>query len=188
MDAILLVAVLVFAAELGDKSQLVALSFATRFPARSVLLGLLIATAAMQALSVTVGTAVAAVVPERLVALGGGLLFIVFGLLTLQNRTDGVVAGLPSTPARGAVPTVAGAFVAAELGDKTMLASATLAATHGPVVTWIGATGGMFAAAALAVGVGGQLAERVRPEVIRLFAAAGFFAVGLVLVVGALRG
>lgn len=187
MDAILLVAVVVFAAELGDKSQLVALSFATRFPAQSVLVGLLIATAAMQALSVTVGAAVAAVVPERVVALGGGLLFLVFGLLTLRNRPEAVVDGLPSVPSRGVVPTVAGAFVAAELGDKTMLASATLAATHGAVATWVGATCGMFAAAALAVVVGGQLADRVKPEVIRVFAAVGFFAVGAVLVIGVLQ-
>lgn len=188
MDAILLVAVLVFAAELGDKSQLAALSFATRFPVRSVLVGLLIATAAMQALSVTVGTAVAAVVPQRVVALRAGLLFLVFGLLTLRNRAEDAGEGPPGAPARGAVPSVAVAFVAAELGDKTMLASASLAATNGAIATWLGATCGMFAAAALAVVVGGNLADRVPPEVIRVFAAGGFFAVGMVLVVGALRG
>lgn len=187
MQAVLLVASLVFVAELGDKSQLVALSLATRFPGRAVLTGLLIATAAVQALSVTVGTAVAAVVPERVVAGAGGALFVVFGLLTLRGGDEEEDHGLPSVPSRAAVPAVAGAFVAAELGDKTMLASATLAATHGAVATWVGATVGMFAAASLAVVVGTALAERIRPEVIRAAAAVGFLAVGVFLLVDAAR-
>jgi Ca2+/H+ antiporter, TMEM165/GDT1 family len=189
MEAVLLVAALVFVAELGDKSQLVALSFATRYPVRSVLAGLLIAAAVMHAASVTVGAAVASVLPDRAVSITAGVLFLVFGALTLrQDDEDDESDEATASSRRAAVPTVAGAFLAAEFGDKTMLASTTLAATHGALATWAGATSGMFGASALAVAVGGQLATRMRPRVVRLCAAAGFVVVGLVLLAGAVRG
>lgn len=177
-----------FVAELGDKSQLVALSFAARYPVRAVLVGLFVATACMHALAVTVGAAVAAVVPARIVGAGAGALFVVFGVLTM--RAEDAPQGVPSTPVRtrAAVPTVALAFLAAELGDKTMIASGTLAATHGALATWIGATVGMFAASAIAVAVGAHLATRVAPRRIRLVAAAAFVAVGVFLLVGAATG
>jgi putative Ca2+/H+ antiporter (TMEM165/GDT1 family) len=189
MSAIPLVAALVFVAEIGDKSQLVALSFATRYPRRVVLAGLFLAAALMHGLAVTVGAAVAAIVPARAVGVAAGLLFLVFGLMALRSEEDDeedVEVG--TRRGRSGVGTVAGAFLAAEFGDKTMLASTTLAATHGALATWIGATMGMFGASALAVAVGGQLAARLRPRSIRLAAALLFLAVGVVVLVGAIRG
>lgn len=190
MGALVVVAALVFVAEMGDKSQLVALSFASRYPARSVLAGLAVAAAVMHGLSVTIGAAVAAVVPDRVVAGAGGLLFLAFALWTLRRGDDDLDGDVPAVPprARRVVSTVAGAFLAAELGDKTMLASATLAATHGPLTTWAGATVGMVAASALAVALGSRLTSRVRPGVVRGIAALGFVVVGALLLAGALSG
>ena len=189
MSAIPLVAGLVFVAEIGDKSQLVALSFATRYRRRVVLAGLLLAAAVMHGLAVTVGAAVAAVVPARAVAVAAGALFVAFGLLALRSDEDEDEDAVAATGSgRSGVATVAGAFLAAEFGDKTMLASTTLAATHGALATWVGATIGMFGASALAVAVGGHLAARLRPRSIRLAAAGAFLAVGAVVLVDAIRG
>lgn len=79
------------------------------------------------------------------------------------------------------------AFFLAELGDKTMLATITLATTNGLVGTWLGSTLCMVAADALAILIGQQLGARLPERVIRIGAAVLFVAFGLVLIVDGLR-
>ena len=79
--------------------------------------------------------------------------------------------------------TVALAFFLAELGDKTMLATITLATDHGMVGTWLGSTVGMVAADALAIVVGQQLGARLPERVIKIGAAVTFFVFGVLLIV-----
>jgi putative Ca2+/H+ antiporter (TMEM165/GDT1 family) len=77
---------------------------------------------------------------------------------------------------------VAIAFFLAELGDKTMLATVTLATTEGWFGTWIGSTLGMVAADVLAIGVGVLLGKTLPEKVIKIGAAVLFFAFGAVLI------
>ena len=79
------------------------------------------------------------------------------------------------------------AFFLAELGDKTMLATITLATTEGVVGTWLGSTLGMVAADALAVVVGQQLGARLPDRAIRIGAASLFVGFGILLVAEGLR-
>ncbi|HEY7132401.1 MAG TPA: TMEM165/GDT1 family protein, partial [Candidatus Limnocylindrales bacterium] len=65
MDAFLLSFGVIFIAELGDKSQLMALAFATRYPALSVLIAITIATAIVHAGSVLLGATLAAAIPAN---------------------------------------------------------------------------------------------------------------------------
>ncbi len=82
--------------------------------------------------------------------------------------------------------TVGVAFFLAELGDKTMLATITLATQYGWFGTWIGSTVGMVAADALAI-VAGRLLGRKLPERTIRYGAATLFAVsGVWLIVDAL--
>lgn len=74
------------------------------------------------------------------------------------------------------------AFFLAELGDKTMLATITLATTEGLVGTWIGSTIGMVAADALAIGVGAALGRTLPERAIRTGAALSFVVFGLLLI------
>lgn len=80
------------------------------------------------------------------------------------------------------------AFFLAELGDKTMLATVTLATTEAWLGTWIGSTLGMVAADALAVIVGRQLGTRLPERAIRWGAAASFVVFGVILVIEGIRG
>ena len=74
MDAFLLSFAVIFVAELGDKSQLMALTFATRFPALSVLVAITIATAIIHLGSVLLGATVARLIPtNHLDHRGGGV-------------------------------------------------------------------------------------------------------------------
>src|SRR5947209_7001657 len=76
---------LVFAAEMGDKTQLVALAFATRYATRTVLVGVFAATLLVHLLSVGIGEVLGLTVPLFWVQALSGLAFIVFGLWTLRG-------------------------------------------------------------------------------------------------------
>ena len=83
---------------------------------------------------------------------------------------------------------MATAFFLAELGDKTMLATVTLATDHGWFGIWIGSTLGMVAADALAIGVGALLGKRLPEKVIKIGAAVLFFVFGALLLAEAFIG
>ena len=74
------------------------------------------------------------------------------------------------------------AFFLAELGDKTMLATITLATQEGWLGTWVGSTLGMVLADALAIGVGALLGRNLPERAIRYGAAAAFLVFGLLLI------
>jgi putative Ca2+/H+ antiporter (TMEM165/GDT1 family) len=174
----------VFVAELGDKSQLLALAFATRYRALAVLAGITIATVVLLGVSVVVGAVIGAALPTDTISVIAGVAFFGFAIWTL--RADALPPDEPArSPAasRPAIATVAGTFFLAELGDKTMLATITLATDEGLLGTWLGATAGMVAADALAIAVGHQLGARLPARVIRIGAAAVFLVVGVLLVV-----
>jgi len=177
----------VFVAELGDKSQLMVLTLATRFPAWQVLGAITVATALIHLISVLVGGAVAAVLPTEAITVAAGLAFVGFGIWTLRGAADEDERTAVSN-GRSPIVAAAAAFFLAELGDKTMLASMTLAARNGILGTWVGATAGMVAADAIAVLVGATLGRRLPARAIRFLAAGLFLVVGVLLVVEGLRG
>jgi putative Ca2+/H+ antiporter (TMEM165/GDT1 family) len=82
--------------------------------------------------------------------------------------------------------TIGTAFFLAEIGDKTMLATITLATTEEPIGTWLGSTAGMVAADAIAIVAGATLGARLPERAIRLFAAAAFVVFGALLVLAGL--
>ena len=85
MDAFLLSFGVVFLAELGDKSQLMALAFASRYRAITVLIAVTLATLLVHAGSVLLGTAFAAVLPTSLIQVVAGLAFFVFAAWTIRG-------------------------------------------------------------------------------------------------------
>ncbi|MCB0973964.1 MAG: TMEM165/GDT1 family protein [Actinobacteria bacterium] len=166
----------IFVAELGDKSQLMALTFATRFKTMPVLIGITIATAAVHLASVALGSFIGESIPTQPLTIAAGVAFIGFGLWTLRGDTltdEEREAAERST--RSPVWAVAGAFFLAELGDKTMLATITLATDGSLFGTWLGSTVGMVAADALAIVVGRQLGTRLPERGVKIGAAIAFF-------------
>jgi putative Ca2+/H+ antiporter (TMEM165/GDT1 family) len=174
----------VFVAELGDKSQLMALTFATRYRPVLVMVGIAVATALINAISVAVGYGLGLALPTRWIAVAAGLVFIGFAIWTLLDAEED--RDVPARAGHSVVFTVGSAFLLAELGDKTMLATITLASQNGWAGTWLGATLGMVAATAIAIVVGRQLGKRLPERVVRLAAAALFAVVGSWLLVDSL--
>ncbi len=180
MEALLASFGLVFLAELGDKSMLLALAFATRYRPLPVLGGIAIAAFTMMGLSTLIGAALGAALPEQALAIGGGLLFLGFGIWTLRpEKDDDEEAG--ELRSSSVLLGVTLAFVVAEFGDKTMLATITLASTQPALPTWIGASLGMTVAGALAIMVGAVLGARLPERLTRIVAACAFLVFGVLL-------
>lgn len=188
MHAFLLSFGIIFVAELGDKSQLMAMALAARYRPWPVLVGITVATGAIHAVSVVAGGLIGSALPTQAIDVVAGVAFLGFAAWTLRGDSlgdDDVARAARSTSS--AVAAVTGAFLLAELGDKTMLATITLATTEGAVGTWIGSTLGMVAADALAIVVGAQLGKRLPERAIRIGAGASFVLFGLLLIVEGLR-
>jgi putative Ca2+/H+ antiporter (TMEM165/GDT1 family) len=184
VQALLLSFGVIFVAELGDKSQLMAMTFAVRYKFWTVLAGITVATALVHLASVGIGRAVGVHLPTSLINVVAGVAFLLFGAWTLRgDRLSEEEAAKAQRIKRSAFVAVAVAFFLAELGDKTMLATITLATTEGWVGTWIGSTAGMVAADALAIGVGAVLGRRLPEKAVRVGAAALFFLFGALLIV-----
>lgn len=183
----------VFVAELGDKTQILILAFATRFSPAPVIAGLVAAALVIQGISVAIGSAVGAVLPTQAVALVAGVAFLAVAAWTLRGEAEEEAAGAVGSSAAGrswvGVAAMVGvAFFVAELGDKSMLATFAVASQHGALPTWIGSTGGEVAANLLAVAVGRQLGARLSPRAIRIGSAALFGIAGALLILAAATG
>ncbi|WP_286689422.1 MULTISPECIES: TMEM165/GDT1 family protein [unclassified Aeromicrobium] len=189
-EALWLSAAVIFVAELGDKSQLMAMTFATRYRARDVLLGITLATAIVHLASVGIGYAIGSSFEQYQgpIAIAAGIAFLGFAAWTLRGDelTDDE-ADKAKKATGSALLAVGLAFFLAELGDKTMLATITLAVREDWLGTWIGSTVGMVAADALAIVVGAVLGKHLPEKVIKIGAAAAFAIFGVLLVVEGLR-
>ncbi len=119
MDTFLLTAGVILVAELGDKSQLMALAFATRYRALTVLLAVTIATLIVHAGSVVLGAAFALALPTSAIQVVAGLAFVGFAAWTLR----GDELARRTRAGQADRPMGAGdhrhAFFLAELGDTT---------------------------------------------------------------------
>lgn len=185
-EALVLSTIVIFIAELGDKSQLMAMTFATRYRARDVLIGITIATAFVHLVSVGIGYWIGESFAQyqSWIAIAAGIAFAGFALWTLRGDelTDDE-ANKAKRATGSALVAVTVAFFLAELGDKTMLATITLAVREDWVGVWIGSTIGMVAADALAILVGAVLGKRLPEKVIRYGAAAAFALFAVLLIV-----
>jgi len=166
-------------AEMGDKTQLLAMSFATRFNPYKVLLAVFIATIANHALAVVAGQFLTTIVPMDIISLAASLSFIGFGLWTI--RGDQLKDEAKKVSRYGAIATVAIAFFIAEFGDKTQLATISLAAEYqSPVSVLVGTTIGMLIADGVGIVVGVVLCKRIPQRKIKWFSALIFVFFGLV--------
>lgn len=169
---------MIFLAELGDKTQLVALSLATCYKARTVLAGVFAATLAVHLVSVGLGGLVGKFLPHNWVQFVAGLAFIGFGLWTLRGDSVDEEADCARAP-KSVFWLVATTFFLAELGDKTMISTVTLAAKYSLLQVWLGSTLGMVLSDGLAILVGSVLGKNLPERAIKIGASIVFFAFGL---------
>jgi len=125
--------ILIMIGELADKSQLLALALATRFRTWTVIAGVFVATFVVHFVTTGFGMAFGNLIPEGVLPWITGILFIFFGIWTLRGDTideEDETRGVKGKN-YGAFLTVAISFFLAELGDKTQIMTATIAADPG---------------------------------------------------------
>ncbi len=168
---------LITLAEMGDKTQLLAMTFATRYPVRVVLGGVFAATAANHLLAVLMGHSLARIIPLHAVRIAASISFILFGLWTLHKDE---LHGEDKQSRRSPFWTVCIAFFLAEMGDKTQLATFALAAEFSVIVpVWAGTTTGMLLADAVGIAAGAAIERKVSRKHLRWFTAIAFILFGL---------
>lgn len=154
---------LVVVAEMGDKTQLLAMAMASKYKAKQVLMGVLVATILNHALAVAVGNYLSTVIPMNIVKIVAAVSFIIFGLWTI--RGDKLDEEEDKKVKFGPIITVAIAFFLAEMGDKTQLMTVTIAVeNHQPAFILMGTTVGMLVADSIGILAGAWMCRHI-PEI-----------------------
>jgi putative Ca2+/H+ antiporter (TMEM165/GDT1 family) len=168
-------------AEMGDKTQLLAIAFAAKYKASRVMIGVFLATVINHALAVAVGNFITRFETiQIIIQILSALSFILFGLWTIRGDK---LEGEENRATRfGAIVTVAIAFFIAEMGDKTQLMTITLAAKFpaSPAFILLGTTTGMVLADGMGIIVGTILQKKIPERKIKLISAGVFILFGLI--------
>jgi len=177
--------ILVVLAEMGDKTQLLAMAFAMKYSAYKVLLAIFLATLLSNAFAVTAGHLLTAVIPIYIITFVASLSFIFFGIWAIRAEKLQKQDKKPSK--FGPMLTVGIAFLLAEMGDKTQLAAISLAVKYQDIFgVLMGTTLAMVVADAIGIIFGMAIHKRLSEEKIRWFAAVIFVLFGLSGVYGVL--
>ncbi len=172
---------LLFLAELGDKTQLMTMTLAHRYPVKPVVAGVFSAFLVLNLLAVLVGAALYRYLPEQAVLLAAGVLFLVFAWRSWRDSDDDEEN--VDTKRRSAFVTSFTLIFVAELGDKTQLALIALAASSGALWSvFVGGTLALWAVSAIGIAVGGTLLRKIPKQVMHRVAAALFAIFGVIAI------
>jgi len=182
LTAILVSLAVVFVAELGDKSQLITMTYSLRHRWWVVLSGVAIAATLVHGLSVAIGHFLGLTLPERPIAFAASIAFLLFAVWTWrEGRREDDDEEVRVAEPRFVVFAIVSSFVLAELGDKTMLATVALSSDHNWAGVWIGATIGMVLADGVAIAAGTLLHKRLPERFLHASASVLFLLFGLFL-------
>lgn len=165
-------------AEMGDKTQLLAMAFATRYCWQTVMWGVFAATIFNHLLAVVVGAYLTRLISIETIQIIAAASFILFGLWTIRGDQ---LCGEDKTCGYSPFWTVAIAFFIAEMGDKTQLATITLAAKFNALIpVWTGTTLGMMVADGIGIIIGVVLGKKIPEKIVKWAAALIFIVFGII--------
>jgi Ca2+/H+ antiporter, TMEM165/GDT1 family len=168
--------VFVVLAEMGDKTQLLAMAFACKFRWQTVMWGVFVATAVNHLMAAAAGSYLAAIVPMAYIKIAAAVSFIIFGLWTIRGDT---LEGEDKKYNFGPFWTVTIAFFMAEMGDKTQLATIALAVEYNTIIpVWMGTTIGMIISNGFGIIVGNVMGKHIPERAIKWVSALIFIAFG----------
>ncbi|HPT51002.1 MAG TPA: TMEM165/GDT1 family protein [Accumulibacter sp.] len=153
--------VLIAAAEIGDKSQLVCMTLASRHRPMPVMLGAVAAFSVLNTLAVVFGVAIANWLPDYVVSATVAVLFAVFGVHALRATDDDDDDEVQEKSGHNIFFTTFLLLTVAEFGDKTQLAVVALSSTHAPLAVWLGATVALATTSALGILAGRTILQKI---------------------------
>jgi Ca2+/H+ antiporter, TMEM165/GDT1 family len=170
---------LVVLAEMGDKTQFVAMTFASKYNPYKVLFAIFLGSIANFAIVIIIGELITTIVPLDAISLAASLAFIAFGIWTMhKEKSEEENVKLSRF---GVVATVGLTFFIAEMGDKTQLATLSLAVQYqNPISVLVGAVLAMLVADGIGIIVGVVLCRRIPQRALKWFSAVIFVLFGLV--------
>lgn len=180
MEAFLASFLVVFLAELGDKTQFIVMAFTAKYRWQSVFAGMTLGILVVHSLAVAVGSLAGQLIPVHLMTIIASCLFIGFGVWTLRGDDEEEEENVH--PSRfGPLLTVAMTFIVGEMGDKTQFAAMTMAAQY---ESWLmvlaGAVAGMVLADSLGILAGAFLHRNLPAKKMRYLSAGIFLFFGVV--------
>ena len=187
---ILIAFVLVFLSELGDKTQLLVLSFSTKQKVMTILLGVVLGSLLSHGIAIVFGSSLGLIGNEKIetmLKVITHLSFIVFGIISLipksektRNKEDGIVNRIIKSSLNYIV-VIALSIAIGELGDKTFLASIGLGIQYpkAKIALIIGAILGMVASDLIAILFGRIISKKIPEGVIEKFSGILFLLFGI---------
>lgn len=148
-------------AEMGDKSQLVCIVLALRYRAMPVLMGAIAAFALLNLAAVLIGAAVANWLPEHVITIAVGILFLLFGAHAFNSVVEEESDVIDDKGGHSIFFSTFVLITLAEFGDKTQIAVAGLASTADIVAVWLGATLALAVTSGIGVLAGRTILQRV---------------------------
>lgn len=168
----------IFAAEMGDKTQILAMMFATKYKTSKVLLGICIGSFLNHGLAVIFGTLLGEVINPNILQVVAGLAFIGFAFWTLLGKEGEDEEEKQSS--KGAIITVAAAFFVGELGDKTQLTAITLSVdAMYPFLILLGTVSGMVVTSSIGIFVGSKVGDKIPELMIKILSGSIFMLFGV---------
>lgn len=179
--------VMVFIGEMGDKSQFLALAFATTYPMKTVLGGVSLGIGLNHGLAILAAVFIAEVFKDlAFLQIVAGILFLFFGLSALKMDYDDEEEEAVKASSMGPLFTVASAFFVGELGDKTQLMAMTLAMNSPrPAVIFLATVSSMILVSLFGILVGKYLGKKIPQVTLSYFAAFLFLLFGTLKLYGA---
>ena len=154
---------LIFIAEMGDKTQILAMTFATRYSISQVLTGVFLGSLFNHGIAILLGTLLSNVIPLDTIQLIAGISFVGFGFWSLKLDEEDE-SEEKSSNSFGPILTVGLAFFIGELGDKTQLTAMTIATdSMYPIFVLMGTVLGMIGTSSLGIFVGSKVGDKI-PE------------------------
>mgnify|MGYP000538827465 CR=1 FL=1 len=181
---------LIFAAEIGDKSQLVCMALAIRYRALPVAVGAILAFLVLNTLAVVFGSAIANWIPELAIYLVVSAMFLLFGFHALLSQEDGESEEETETEAldetdlafkskQHIILSTFALIAVAEFADKTQLAVVGLSSHSSPLSVWIGSTLALITTSIMAVWAGKTILQRFPIALLHRFSGALFIILAL---------
>jgi putative Ca2+/H+ antiporter (TMEM165/GDT1 family) len=178
-------------AEMGDKTQILTMALAARYPMEKVIYGVFSATAALMLIAVLVGGIIQKIIPTIFISILAGAFFIIYGLIIIapikKKEEDKGEGENRIIQTKDPFWIVFGSFFLAELGDKTQLAAFAMTAKYGtPVQIWIGATAGMVLVNLFGIVIGNVLKNYLPEKIINYLSGGIFILFGVITFLGIL--